>query len=289
MNNLKVFSLLAGMTALFGVVGQALGGQGGMLIALLVAGVMNFIMYFTSSKTVLHAYKARILSPEEASGLYATVDKLRQRAGLPVPTVAIAPHAQPNAFATGRNPQHAVVCVTEGLLQLVDQDELEGVLAHELGHVKNHDMLLQTLSATMAGAISNLARFGLYSPTAQNERASPLGPLLALLAPIAAMIIQFAVSRQREFKADATGAQISGRVLNQVRNHLAARGHAERKSYPGPRLQAPVSQFPGPDLAPERGIEHYRLRRGQLVDPERKVSDGTTPGVSLVLALPVSS
>jgi len=213
MNNLKVFVLLAGMTALFGVVGQALGGQGGMLIALLVAGVMNFIMYFTSSKTVLHAYKARTLSPEEASGLYATVDKLRQRAGLPMPTVAIAPHAQPNAFATGRNPQHAVVCVTEGLLQLVDQDELEGVLAHELGHVKNRDMFLQTLSATMAGAISNLARFGLYSPTARNEPASPLGPLLALLAPIAAMIIQFAISRQREFKADATGAQISGKPL----------------------------------------------------------------------------
>ncbi len=213
MNNLKVFVLLAGMTALFGAVGQALGGQGGMLIALLVAGVMNFIMYFTSSKTVLHAYKARTLSPEEASGLYATVDKLRQRAGLPMPTVAIAPHAQPNAFATGRNPQHAVVCVTEGLLQLVDQDELEGVLAHELGHVKNRDMFLQTLSATMAGAISNLARFGLYSPTSRDQRGSPLGPLLALLAPIAAMIIQFAISRQREFKADATGAAISGKPL----------------------------------------------------------------------------
>jgi heat shock protein HtpX len=115
--------------------------------------------------------------------------------------------------ATGRNPQPAVVCVTEGLLQLVDQDELEGVLAHELGHVKTHDMLPQTLSATMAGAISNLAHFGLYSPTARNERASPLGPLLALLAAIAAMIIQFAISRQREFNADATGAQISGRPL----------------------------------------------------------------------------
>jgi heat shock protein HtpX len=213
MNNAKVFVLLAGMTALFGVVGYVLGGQGGMLIALLVAGVMNFIMYFTSSRAVLHAYKAGTLSPEEASGLYATVDKLRQRAGLPMPTAAIAPHAQPNAFATGRNPQHAVVCVTEGLLQLVNQDELQGVLAHELGHVKNRDMLLQTLSATMAGAISNLARFGLYSPTARNERSSPLGPLLALLAPVAAMIIQFAISRQREFKADATGAMISGKPL----------------------------------------------------------------------------
>lgn len=213
MNNIKVFVLLAGMTALFGIVGQALGGRGGMLIALLIAGVMNFIMYFTSSKTVLHAYKARTVAPEEASGLYATVDKLRRHAGLPMPTVAIAPHAQPNAFATGRNPEHAVVCVTEGLLKLVNQDELEGVLAHELGHVKNRDMFLQTLSATMAGAISNLARFGLYSPTARDERGSPLGPLLALLAPIAAMIIQFAISRQNEFQADKTGGQIVGDPL----------------------------------------------------------------------------
>jgi heat shock protein HtpX len=184
-----------------------------MLIALLIAAATNFVMYFTSSKTVLRAYKARMLSPEEASGLYATIDKLRQRAGLPMPTVAIAPHAQPNAFATGRNPEHAVVCVTEGLLQLVDQDELEGVLAHELGHVRNRDMFLQTLSATMAGAISNLARFGLYSPTSRDERSSAIGPLLAMLAPVAAMIIQFAISRQREFKADATGAAISGKPL----------------------------------------------------------------------------
>jgi heat shock protein HtpX len=213
MNNTRVFVLLAGMMALFGVVGQALGGRGGMIIALLIAGAMNFIMYFNSSKAVMRAYKARTLSRDEATGLYAIVDRLRQRAGLPMPTVAIAPHAQPNAFATGRNPEHAVVCVTEGLLQLANEDELEGVLAHELGHVKNRDMFLQTLSATMAGAISNLARFGLYSPTARGERSSPVGPLLALLAPIAAMIIQFAISRQREFKADATGAEISGKPL----------------------------------------------------------------------------
>jgi len=213
MNNTKVFVLLAGLMALFGVVGQALGGQNGMIIALLIAAAMNFIMYFNSSKAVMRAYKARPLSRDEATGLYALVDSLRQRAGLPMPTVAIAPHAQPNAFATGRNPEHAVVCVTEGLLHLVNKDELEGVLAHELGHVKNHDMFLQTLSATMAGAISNLARFGLYSPTASGERSSPMGPLLALLAPVAAMIIQFAISRQREFKADATGAEISGKPL----------------------------------------------------------------------------
>jgi heat shock protein HtpX len=251
MNNIKVFVLLAGMTALFGMVGHAVGGQTGMLIALLIAGAMNFMMYFNSSKTVLHAYKARTLSPDEASGLHATVDKLRQRAGLPMPTVAIAPHAQPNAFATGRNPQHAVVCVTEGLLRLVDQDELEGVLAHELGHVKNRDMFLQTLSATMAGAISNLARFGLYSPAPQGERSSPLGPLLALLAPIAAMIIQFAISRQREFKADATGAEISGKPL-------ALASALEKLQQSARRIPMDVS----PTLAPLAQVDPLSAFRG---------------------------
>jgi len=152
MSNVKAFVLLAGMTALFGVVGQALGGQGGMRIALLIAASMSFFMYFNQAKTVLHAYKAQIPPPDEASGLYAVVDKLRQRAGLPMPMVASAPDAQPNAFATGCNPEHAVVCVTEGLLRLVDQEELEGVLAHEPGHVKNRHMFLQTESATVASA-----------------------------------------------------------------------------------------------------------------------------------------
>jgi heat shock protein HtpX len=130
-----------------------------------------------------------------------------------MPTLAIAPHAQPNAFATGRNPQNAVVAVTEGILQLVSRDELEGVLAHELAHIKNHDMLLQTMSATIAGAISNLAHFGLFFGGGRDEdNSSPVAGLaMAILAPIAAMLIQFAISRQREFKADAVGAAISGR------------------------------------------------------------------------------
>ncbi|MDH3671685.1 MAG: zinc metalloprotease HtpX [Gammaproteobacteria bacterium] len=210
MNNTKVFTLLAAMTALFGLVGNSIGGQNGAVLALLIAGAMNFIMYFNSSKMVLRSYRAQVVKPTAASELYATVDRLRQRAGLPMPTVAIAPHQQPNAFATGRNPAHAVVCVTQGLLDLVNQDELEGVLAHELGHIKNRDMLLQTISATMAGAIGNLARFGMY---AGGRRRSPLGPLAAMLAPFAAMIIQFAISRQREYKADAVGAEISGKPL----------------------------------------------------------------------------
>src|ERR687884_1059678 len=120
---------------------------------------MNFVMYFGSSSMVLRAYGAQVVGPSEAPELYAMVDRLRQRAGLPMPTVAIAPQAQPNAFATGRNPEHAVVCVTEGILGLVSRDELEGVIAHELAHVKNRDMLLQTIAATLAGAISNLAQF----------------------------------------------------------------------------------------------------------------------------------
>ena len=213
MNNTKVFVLLAGMTAVMGMVGQAMGGQSGMLIALLIAGVMNFYMYFNSSKKVLKAYKAQIITREQAPELYDIVDKLRQRAGLPMPTVGIAPHEQPNAFATGRNADHAVVCVTQGLLDMMDQDELEGVLAHELGHIKHRDMLLQTISATMSGAITSLARFGLYSPHQGQGRGSPIGPLLALLAPVVAMILQFAISRAREFKADAYGAEISGKPL----------------------------------------------------------------------------
>jgi len=212
--NFKVFILLAGMTALFGVVGAAIAGQRGALVALAFAAVMNFVMYYNSSKMVLKAYRAKTIRRNDAPGLYDTVDMLRQRAGLPMPTVAIAPHRQPNAFATGRNPDNAVVCVTEGLLQLVDQDELEGVLAHELGHVQNRDMFLQTVSATLSGAITNLARFGARAGRSAGGKGSAIGPLGVILAPIGAMILQFAISRSREFKADASGAEISGKPLS---------------------------------------------------------------------------
>lgn len=217
MNNVKVFVLMAGLTALFVALGGMIGGSSGMTVALVMAGVMNFVMYYASSSMVLRMYGARIVDASQAPELYAIVDRLRQRAGLPMPTVAIAPHEQPNAFATGRNPEHAVVCVTEGILRLVSPDELEGVLAHELAHVKNHDMLLQTVAATMAGAISNVAHFGLWFGGGRDDDGhggNPIAALaLALLAPIAAMLIQFAISRQREFKADAVGAEISGQPL----------------------------------------------------------------------------
>ncbi|MCC6316837.1 MAG: zinc metalloprotease HtpX [Gemmatimonadaceae bacterium] len=204
---------MAGMTALFAAIGQALGGAGGAVMALGLAAVMNLVMYWGSSSMVLRAYRAQVVTEQQAPELYGMVDRLRQRAGLPMPTVAIAPHEQPNAFATGRSPDHAVVCVTEGLVRLVSREELEGVIAHELAHIKNRDMLLQTLTATMAGAISNLAHFGLFfGGSRDDDGGSPVaGIAMAILAPIAAMLIQFAISRQREFKADAVGAEIAGR------------------------------------------------------------------------------
>jgi heat shock protein HtpX len=216
MNNVKVFMLMAGLTALFAAIGGYLGGQGGMMMALLFAGGMNFFMYFASDRMVLRMYRARIVSPAEAPELYGLVDRLRQRAGLPMPTVAIAPQDQPNAFATGRNPEHAVVCVTEGILRHLDREELEGVIAHELAHIKNRDMLLQTVTATVAGAISNLAWIGMLAGGRgdDEEGSNPIaGLLMMILAPIAASLVQMAISRQREFKADAVGAEIHGRPL----------------------------------------------------------------------------
>ena len=216
MNNSKVFILMAGLTALFGGVGAYFGGQSGLVMALLFAAGTNFFMYYASSTMVLKMYRAKVVTAAEAPQLYAMVDRLRQRAGLPMPVVAIAPHEQPNAFATGRNPENSVVCVTDGLMNLVSEDELEGVIAHELAHIKNRDMLLQTMAATMAGAISNVAYFGMFfGGHDDDEGGSPVaGIAMMILGPIAAMLIQFAISRQREFKADAVGAEISGRPLS---------------------------------------------------------------------------
>lgn len=252
MDNVKVFVLLAGMVGLFGLVGGMLGGQSGMVLALAIAAVMSFVMYFNSGKMALRAYRARIVSREEAPDLYAMVDRLRQRAGLPMPQVAIAPHQQPNAFATGRNAEHAVVCVTEGLMALVNRDEAEGVIAHELGHIRNRDMLLQTIPATMAGAITNLARFGVYAPS-EGRRGSALAPLAALLAPLAAMVIQFAISRSREFKADAAGAAISGKPL-------ALASALEKLQAAARQVPMPVS----PTMAPLAQVNPLSAFRGGL-------------------------
>lgn len=217
MGNIKVFVLIAGLTGLFVVLGGAFGGQSGMLLALIFAVGFNFFMYFASAKMVLRMYRATVVTAKEAPELYEMVDRLRLRAGLPMPTVAIAPHAQPNAFATGRNPANAVVCVTEGILGILSRDELEGVIAHELAHIRNRDMLLQTVTASIAGAISgvaSMAQWGLILGGGDDEGQNPIAILLmAIFAPIAAMVIQMAISRQREFKADAVGAEICGRPL----------------------------------------------------------------------------
>jgi heat shock protein HtpX len=214
LNNMKVFALMAGMTVLLGLLGSYLGGESGLMMALIFAVVMNVGAYFFSAKLVLRMYKARVVSEQEAPKVYGMVDRLRQRAGLPMPTVAIAPHEQANAFATGRNPANAVVCVTEGLTRLVTDEELEGVIAHELAHIKNRDMLLQTVTATLAGAIALLPRLALFSGAGRDRNVHPVIMIgLMILAPLAAMMIQMAISRQREFKADAVGAEICGRPM----------------------------------------------------------------------------
>jgi heat shock protein HtpX len=212
MNNVKTFVLMAGLMGLLLLAGQLLGGSQGLIVALIFGVIMNFGMYFFSDKMVLRMYRAQVVGPEQAPELYAMIDRLRQRAGLPMPVLAVAPHEQPNAFATGRNPEHAVVAVTTGILKYVPQDELEGVLAHELAHVKNRDMLTSTIAATIAGAISNLPYLLMFGGGRDDDHGHPAAQLaLALLGPIGAMLIQFAISRQREFEADRVGAQILGR------------------------------------------------------------------------------
>lgn len=217
MNNVKVFGLMAALTALLGVVGGAVGGRGGLVIALGMAAAMNLFMYWGSSSMVLRMYGAQTVDRAQAPQLHDMVDRLRTRAGLPMPTVAVAPHDQPNAFATGRNPEHAVVCVTEGLMRIVTPAELEGVIAHELAHVLNRDMLLQTVTATIAGAISSLGQMAMWGAVLgggrDDEDNGGGGLVMALVAPLAAGLIQMAISRQREFKADAVGARICGRPL----------------------------------------------------------------------------
>ena len=215
MNNVKTFVLMAGLLGLFVLVGQLIGGSSGLIAALVIGSLFNFVMYFFSDRLVLKMYGARVVTAQEAPELYAMVDRLRQKAGLPMPTVAVAPHEQPNAFATGRNPQRAVVAVTTGILKYMPQEELEGVIAHELAHIKNRDMLIATVAAGIAGALSNLPYLLMFGGGGHDDEGGhPFAQLaLLLLAPIGAMLIQFAVSRQREFEADRVGALILGRPM----------------------------------------------------------------------------
>ena len=219
-NIFKTGLLLAVLTAMLVVIGGAIGGQQGMFIAFFLALAMNVFSYWFSDKMVLAMYRAQPLDERQAPELHAMVRRLAQRAQIPMPRVYLIPGDTPNAFATGRNPEHAVIAVTEGILRILDQDELEGVLAHELSHVKNRDVLISTIAATMAGAITYLAHMAQWGAMFGGRRgdddeggSSPIAMIaMAIVAPIAAMLVQMAVSRAREFQADATGAQLAGRT-----------------------------------------------------------------------------
>jgi len=218
-NQIKTVLLLGSLTALIILFGNALGGRQGMYFAFFFAVLMNFGSYWFSDKIVLKLYRAEEASPQDFSWLYSIVSKLSQTAGIPQPRIFIILSDSPNAFATGRNPEHAVIAVTTGIMRILNRDELEGVIAHELGHVRNRDILISSIAATMAGAImmiGNMVRwaamFGGFSRSNDDEGGGGIAGLIALaiLAPIAALLIQLAISRSREYLADSTGASFAG-------------------------------------------------------------------------------
>lgn len=208
MNGLRTAALMAVMIVLMALVGRAIAGPGGMTVAFGIAVLMNFFSYWFSDRIVLKMYSAEEVGEEDAPELYEMVDRLRRKADLPMPRVFVIPQDQPNAFATGRNPENAVVAVTEGIMHRLDRDEIEGVIAHELAHVKHRDILISSIAATLAAAITMVARFGFFFGGRRDNFAS--GLLMLILAPLAAMLIQMAISRSREFVADRGGAEISG-------------------------------------------------------------------------------
>lgn len=219
-NTLKTFILLAGMTALLLGIGQAAGGRNGLVVALVFAGLMNLAGYWFSDKIALSMSGAQPVSEGEAPDLYRMVRELCMRANLPMPRLYVIPSPTPNAFATGRDPEHSAVAVTSGIVDILSRDELEGVISHELGHVKNRDILISSVAAMIAGAISHLASmaqwamiFGGYGRDRDEEGGGGLlgGLVMMIVGPIAAMLIQMAISRSREYQADATGARICGR------------------------------------------------------------------------------
>jgi heat shock protein HtpX len=214
MNYMRTALLLAALTAFFLVIGFLLGGRHGLLVALVVALGMNLFAYWNSDRMVLRMAGAREVGPQEAPELYGIVEQLARNAGLPMPKVYVIDEDQPNAFATGRSPEHAAVAVNTGLLQHLSREEVAGVLSHELGHVRNRDTLTMTIAATLAGAIGMLAQFGLFFGGGRDEEGRPVNPVVAIaaaiLAPIGASLVQMAISRSREYEADRAGAEISG-------------------------------------------------------------------------------
>jgi heat shock protein HtpX len=242
MNLVRTFVLLAAITALFLGVGYAIGGPNGMAIALLIAAGMNVFAYWNSDRMVLSMYQARPVDRATAPDLVGLVEQLAARAGLPMPRVYIIEEDQPNAFATGRNPQHAAVAVTSGILRSLSHEELAGVLAHEMAHVRNRDTLTMTIAATVAGAVGMVANLAFFfgGPRDADGNRSPMSGIIAilamLLAPIAAALVQLAISRTREYEADHTGAQICGHPLWLA----SALGRLEQAAHaiPNPRAAA---------------------------------------------------
>ncbi len=229
---LRTVVLLAALTALFGGLGLAIAGEQGMILALLFAGAMNLFAWWNSDRIVLRMQNAQPIGPHDAPRLYQMTAELAQRAGLPMPALYVIHEDQPNAFATGRSPSNAAVAVNTGLLDLMPEREVAGVIAHELAHIRNRDTLIMTVTATVAGAISMLANFGMIFGSANRDRnQSPFGPialiLMLILAPLAAAIVQMAISRSREYEADRMGAEISGDplALASALEHLEGYAH----------------------------------------------------------------
>ena len=236
MNNMKAWLLMAALTAMLVLIGNLIGGSSGAMLFFLIAMALNFFTYFNSDKMAIKMTKSLPIPKHEAPELYDMVSSLSRRAGLPMPRLYRTPSPQPNAFATGRNPENSAVAVTDGLMQMLNRSEIEGVLAHELAHIKNRDVLVGTITATMAGAITmiaNVLQFSLiFSGGNSEEGGGLLGTaatfLMAMLAPIAAMIIQMAISRSREYMADETGAQIAGSPQG-LANALLKLEHAAKR------------------------------------------------------------
>lgn len=256
MNTIRTGILMAALTGIFVAVGFLLGGTGGMLMAFLFAAGTNAFAYWNSDKVVLRMYGAREVDDRSAPRLVHIVRALSQNAGLPMPRVCIVENDQPNAFATGRNPEHAAVCVTTGLLNRVNDDELAGVLAHELGHVKNRDTLTMTITATIAGAVSMLATYAMWFG---GGRRNPLGIvgvlLIAILAPIAAVLVQATISRTREFEADKAGAEISrhplwlASALSRIQNTAQITHNPEAEAHPATAHMFIINPLHGGGLA----------------------------------------
>ncbi len=302
MNGLKTTMLLAAMTALFMALGYTLGGSGGAIIALLVAAGMNLFTFWNADKIVLSMHDAREVDAQSAPEFYGLVRDLAQRAGLPMPRVYLIEQQAPNAFATGRDPHHAAVAATTGLLAMLTRDEVAGVMAHELGHVRNRDTLIMTMVATIAGAVSMLANFGLFFRGGNNENeghGNMIASLLAVIvAPFAAMIVQMAISRTREYGADAAGAEISGnpRALAsalakisgqaaQIPNPVAERNPAAAQLYIVPTH---VSELFSTHPATEKRIAALQDIAMDMGAPQKEAAIQSSARSSALSAPPVS-